>query len=549
MNRLFLGVNEMPKVMLIMPPEGYPVQVFNLRFNLLSIPVGLLSIASYLKSKGIEVSIYDSRVDIDIVSLEGVSQDYFGASPEKIKQKIKMYQPDIIGISSLYTIYQENAFLVAKIAKEVNKNILTIIGGPNPSFYNLDVLKKCPELDICVIGEGEYTLYNLIESLQKIWNFKDVPSISYRDKGEIKTNRFTEPIKDLDSLPLLNYDLLDLEKYFMFQDKGYYSRFDYVYPGSERSISMVTSRGCPYKCIFCARFQHMGRTWRFHSPEYVANSIERLVRNYKVNHIFFEDDCINLDPKRFEEILDIVIRKGIKFTWSTPNGTKADLWSENLIKKCKISQATYLKLAFESGSQNVMDRIVNKKLNISKAINYVKTAHKEKIDLQAFFMIGFPGETKREIIETVKFILKLKFKYNVLPSLSIAAPFPGTPMWQIVSDKGYLKPKGKQLKWSKSPVDSVIETEEFSYKFLVRISNLVMFLVIADTIIKSFIFLFIHPVRSLKLIFYTVIKKTLKNPRNIGQYPFELIFLKLQYKNCMMMNFNNHSKNGKLSKM
>ena len=90
---------------------------------------------------------------------------------------------------------------------------------------------------------------------------------------------------------------------------------------------------------------------------------------------------------------------------------------------------------------------------------------------------------------------------------------------------------------------------EFSYKFLVRISNLVMFLVIADTIIKSFIFLFIHPVRSLKLIFYTVIKKTLKNPRNIGQYLFELIFLKLQYKNCMMMNFNNHSKNGKLSKM
>ncbi|MCX7716665.1 MAG: B12-binding domain-containing radical SAM protein [Endomicrobia bacterium] len=473
----------MRKILLVRPPSTYGN---NLRGFQLEIPIGLLYIASVLEKNGYEVKVFDCRVDFDDPRLLNTyeNRDYvekhWGNAFMRIVQNIA---PDIVGISNQFSAQTKNAIKVAELVKQVNPNIVTIVGGPHASVLPQCFFNFSKSIDFVIIGEGEYTFLKLVKSLRNNKKLSDLPGvISYDDIRE--GNFKPQPILDLDNLPFPSYHLVNLEKYFQAEKLGFEVRGRYKYPRSERAVPMITSRGCPYECIFCSVHLHMGRKWRAHSYKYVIEHIKYLVDKYGVKHIHFEDDSINIDAERFESIIDELIRNRFEITWDTPNGLRVDNLTYDLLKKIKTSKCTYLIIGVESGSQRVIDEIIHKKINLEKVKEVARLCRDLEIDLRAFYVFGFPGESIDDIKKTIDFALELFEKYGVYPYIHIAMPYIGTKLYSICKEKGYLKISLEDIDNSKYIISGtpLIETQDFSIldierlhtSFHLRLRNLVI---------------------------------------------------------------------------
>jgi radical SAM superfamily enzyme YgiQ (UPF0313 family) len=245
-------------------------------------------------------------------------------------------------------------------------------------------------------------------------------------------------LRDLDELPLPAYHLVDLERYFKMNAWGFSGRPVRFRPGSERAVSMVTSRGCPFNCIFCSIHLHMGRPWRHHSSVYVLRHIEHIVRKYGISHIHFEDDNLSFDPERFREIISGLKRIDAGLTWDTPNGVRVDTLSRELLTECKSSGCSYLIFGVESGNQQVLDHIVEKRLDLETVVRAASWCREIGLDAMAFFVVGFPGESVAAMHDTVDFALDLLKRYDVAPGLFVATPLPGTRLEKIFLERGLL---------------------------------------------------------------------------------------------------------------
>ena len=245
-------------------------------------------------------------------------------------------------------------------------------------------------------------------------------------------------IENLDELPYPAYDLVDMEQYLSPKKIGYRSFQD-------RAISMITSRGCPFNCCFCAVHLHMGQKFRAHSAKYVLDHIQFVVDKFKVKNIFFEDDNLTLDVKRFEAICDGIIERKIKIGWETPNGVRADCLNLELLKKMKQSGANSIFVGVESGDQQILDNVICKNLDLNRVVQFAKDAKQIGLKTGAFYIIGFPGETKQNMQKTVDFALQLKRDYDVGMHLFMATPSYGTRLYEDCKAKGYIQ---QDLTWN-----------------------------------------------------------------------------------------------------
>jgi anaerobic magnesium-protoporphyrin IX monomethyl ester cyclase len=421
------------KVLLVNPPQAFYPGSEPPAGNL---PIGLMYIAAVLDRKGYKVEILDAFMAA-----------YFQKNNEKINvgmpynqitEEIKKRKPDIVGISGPFTSQIENALKVSETVKQVDSNILTVVGGPHVTTVPKEFLEEAKNVDIAVMGEGEYAMLEITQHLENRKLLNDIKGIAYRQNGKVIINQPRPFIEDLDELPYPAYHLVDMENYLSNKEIGYRSFQD-------RAISMITSRGCPFNCCFCAVHLHMGQGFRAHSAEYVLNHIQHVVDKYKVKNIFFEDDNLTLNIKRFEAICDGLIERKIKIGWETPNGVRADCLSLELLKKMKKSGCKSVFVGVESGDQQILDNVICKSLDLNRVVEFAKNSKAIGLKTGAFYIIGFPGENKEKMQRTVDFALKLKRDYDVGMHLFVATPSFGTRLFETCKEKGYIQ---ENISWN-----------------------------------------------------------------------------------------------------
>jgi anaerobic magnesium-protoporphyrin IX monomethyl ester cyclase len=416
------------KVLLINPPQifypGSDAPAGNL-------PLGLMYVAAVLEKAGYQAEILDALMT-DAAFLKVGDTTEVGMPYERIKEDVRKRKPDIVGIANPFTCQAENTVRVANLVKEVDPDILTVVGGPHVTVVPLKFLEDAENVDIAVIGEGEYTMLDVARFFEGQKKISEVQGIAYRKDKKPVLNPPRPFIQNLDELPYPAYHLVDMERYLS-PEKIEYRSF------KGRAISMITSRGCPFNCNFCSVHLHMGRMFRAHSPDYVISHIEYVVKKYRVKTIFFEDDNLTLDQKRFETICDKIIEKDIRFKWETPNGIRADYLTLSLLEKMQKSGCQSIIFGIESGDQYVLDNIIDKSLKITEAIRVAKLCREIGLDASAFYVIGFPGEKKENIMKTVELALKLKKEYDLGMLLHIATPLYGTRLYEECRDNKFIR--------------------------------------------------------------------------------------------------------------
>jgi anaerobic magnesium-protoporphyrin IX monomethyl ester cyclase len=447
-------------------------------------PFDIAYVAAVLEQQHHKVTIIDSPTE-GLRNLELIDEMRYqvGLTNEQMSDRIRRLSPDVVGITIPFSGWSAPAFEVASTVKSVDKGIVTILDGQHPSARPLECLKH-PDIDFVVIGEKEYTISELVETLEKgeTNNFKHVKGVAFtQQNGE---PFITEPrplIQDLDSLPFPARHLLPMQAYF-----------DAVKNDAIRGVinkpwvAMITSRGCPYDCVFCSVHIVMGKQWRFRSPTNVVDEIEQLVNTYKIKQVDFWDDNMALDKKRMANICDLIVERGLDIEWYTPNGIRADTLDMPLLTKMRASGCKKIRLAPESGVQRVVDDVIGKKQDLKAVENAIINARKLGIKVGCFFVLGLIGETKQDIEQTIQYAYKLRRLGADIFHFSIATPLYGTRLYEQAKSCGYLSDRISDE--ALSAAEALIETPDFTPEELRELcdrANLVNQKITGDKLLKA----------------------------------------------------------------
>jgi anaerobic magnesium-protoporphyrin IX monomethyl ester cyclase len=386
-------------------------------------PLNLMYLAGALEEASFSVKIMDD--------------DLYHLGFQKMANLVSKIDPKVVGVTAT-TATVKNALKYVKAVKTLLPNVLTVIGGPHTTFMPVETLKDENSLDIVVMGEGEATIVDLLEKYERFGRDKlsEIQGIAYRNGDKISQNSPRKLIQNLDDIPFPARHLIPFNEYKMSRNQA---------------GGMITSRGCVFSCNYCSSSLIMGKKFRYRSPENVVNEIEELVYEYDVREIAFLDDIFMLNKKRSFEIANEIKDRELDINFVA--SSRVNTVSKELLESLKSSGMNTLYCGVESGSQRVLD-LMGKGITLKQAEDAIKAAKDVKIDVLGSFIIGYPGETSEEIDKTIDFSIKLSPDYS---QFSILTPFPGTPIYYDLKQRGLLDTED----WSKYTVlDSVIKYEE-----------------------------------------------------------------------------------------
>jgi anaerobic magnesium-protoporphyrin IX monomethyl ester cyclase len=418
-------------------------------------PIGLAYVAAVLE-KVHEVCIIDSPTEgwRNLQQIDGTKYRV-GLSNKEMADKVKRWSPDVVVIEIPFSGWAKTAFEVASTVKGVDEDIVTVLEGQHPSARPEDCLAN-PDVDFVVIGEPENTIFELVDALGKeTRDLKKIRGVGFVKNGVPVITVPRPLLEDLDSLPFPARHLLPMEEYYAVVKENPL-RGEVSKPWT----IMITSRGCPYDCVFCTHHTVWGRKWRGRSPENVVDELEQVIKTYHVKQIDFLDDNMTLDRKRMENICDLIVKRGLRVEWFTPNGVRADTLDEKLLRKMKRSGCKKIRVAPESGVQRVVDQIIKKNLDLKSVERAVVLCKKVGIKVGCFFVIGLIGETKEEIEETINFAYKLRRLGADSFIFSIATPVYGTRLYEQAKRGGFLRDCFSDD--TLAAAEPLIETPEFT---------------------------------------------------------------------------------------
>lgn len=412
------------RVMLIFPPVIDHAYLE----KMCEVPMGIAYLAAFIRDE-YDVKLVDSVVEgYHQIRDRGEMLVEYGLDDDSLAERIRSYDPDVLGVSCLFSSQFGAVRRLTKIARQINPEVVTVTGGAHPSFLSEKCLNSAPDLDFIVIGEGELTFKDLLDSLRDGSDYTDIDGLAFRENGRVRVNEKTRLIEDLDTLPFPARDMLPLEKYFKYAVPMAHSH------KSTRNVPIATSRGCPFRCTFCSSCNHW-RKYRVRSVENVLAEMDELKYRYGVEELKFEDDNLTADKKRARALFQGMIDRKYNFTWNTPNGIAVWTLDDEIMDLIKASGAFELTLAIESGNQWVMDNIIKKPLKLEKVVPAAEMARKRGIDLTAYLIIGLPGETIEQIRDTFDIVKKAKI-YKFAPFLY--TPLPGSELFYKCIEMGLI---------------------------------------------------------------------------------------------------------------
>jgi radical SAM superfamily enzyme YgiQ (UPF0313 family) len=376
----------------------------NYNSHIITPPLGLGYLSSYLKKSG-----------TDTVIIDGLKENL---DFRRMINRILDLKPDAVAITCLTAFYNQ----AVSLSRELKKNkITTIIGGPHPTFLPYQTLVES-QADYVVCGEGENPLRELIRNNFRNDNIPGVYSLENlkSERQEIIKARLVD---NLDELPFPDWAQMNPQDY----PKAPHGAFIRGFPVGV----IITSRGCPYECTFCAAPKFCDRKIRFRTPENVVEEIEYLIKNYQVKEIHFEDDNFTINADNVKRLCRLLMEKKIKINWACPNGIRADNVSPELIRLMKESGCYYFAYGIESANPRILKNI-KKRESIDTIERAIKMADEAGISTQGFFIFGLPGETASTIEENVNFALSSGLSRAQFIILDV---LPGSELWDTLQGK------------------------------------------------------------------------------------------------------------------
>lgn len=369
-------------------------------------PLGLCYLAAACREKGLEVEIIDAPAEeLDVT---------------EVKERVLNKKPRFVGVTAT-TLSILSASKVADAIKQGDASIITVIGGPHLSAVPEKTLKRYQNFDFGVIGEGELTIIDLIDSIKSDNDVKDVNGIIYRNGSDLYRTAKRETIEKLDDLPIPAWDLLP--------------NYPYLYKPLKIAMSdrlqgsIITSRGCPYSCSYCPK-DVFGKRVRNHSVNRVMEMILEQYHRYGVRDLEIYDDILVLSQDRIREICNCLITEKLDLVWSC-NSTIGSVNRETL---GLMKKAGCWKIAFgiESGDSRIL-KLMNKNLDLDKAKTVLKMSKKAGFINRGYFIIGFPAETEESIERTINFAKDTDLDIVQFNSFT---PLPGSPVYETVNQYG-----------------------------------------------------------------------------------------------------------------
>jgi len=401
----YLRGNELSKVVLINPNFGRGERIES---EGAWPPLGLAYIGTVLENAGHEVRIIDNSKAL--------------LPDDKLLSRIAQECPNMVGVSALTPIFRR-ALEIASAVKKSCPDSKIVFGNYHATFEHERILKNCEFVDFVVLGEGEMTMLELADALDKGGDVKDVAGIAFRKNGGIARTKPRPQIKNLDELPFPNRELLGGE---------YFSEVIGMRTSAGRFTTMVTSRGCPYGCRYCACSAFTFRTVRFRSPENVVEEIEQLWGD-GYGEIGFVDDNFLLNPKRVERICELIRERKIKMNFWVEGRT--DQASLEVMKHLSKAGCKAIYFGIESGNEHVL-RYYGKNITPDISRKAVSNAKKAGIDtVVGSFIVGAPIETKADVQNTFDFAMSLKDMD--FPQMNVLYLSPGMDLWREAIEKGY----------------------------------------------------------------------------------------------------------------
>jgi radical SAM superfamily enzyme YgiQ (UPF0313 family) len=380
-----------------------------------ALPLGLCSLAAVAREAGFETGILDCAA--------------LNLGYEEAVGRILKEEPKYVGITAV-TISIYNASKLIKALKAKNKDITVIIGGPHISAVPADTLKRFPEFDMGVIGEGEATIVELLKALKKKKDISKIDGLVFRKGKKILLTKTRRYVEDMDKFPFPAWDLLpDIAKYYrppLFS----FSRLP--------SSSIVTSRGCPGQCTFCDRTV-FGNCIRGYSARYVFRMMKYLHEEYGIRDILIDDDTFVVLRNRTKELCNMLAEAKMDLTWSC--NARVNHVTPDLLKLMKKAGCWQIAYGIESGSQEILDKLKKgiKLETIRQALRWTKEAG---IKTKGFFMIGNPTETVETIKKTIDFALDIDLDDF---QISIFTPIPGSEIYANARKYGSFEDNWKKM--------------------------------------------------------------------------------------------------------
>ncbi|OGL45280.1 MAG: hypothetical protein A2161_01515 [Candidatus Schekmanbacteria bacterium RBG_13_48_7] len=412
------------KIALIVPSGGYYANRW--QKGSLMPPLGIGYIAAVLEQQGHRVTIVDAYAE--------------NMTNKQLIFCLEQLAPDVAGVT-FTTENRFEAFETIKLCKQTLPECKTMAGGPHVSLAAEDTLSNIQELDYIIRGEGEKSVVELCQVIEGKGDIESVNGVTYRKNGTVIHNPDMDFIVDLDSLPFPARHLYNTKKYNFFMDV----------PGRGKlsAANIMTSRGCPFHCMFCASTINWGSRFRFRSPENILEEIIYLKNKFGVQSIWFFDDTFTANRKQTEKLCEMILEKDLNISWFCE--IRVDTVDFELLKKMKEAGCYFIGFGIESGSQRILDEVIGKKIKLEQVEN-IRTWSKElNIIANPFFILSHPTESYEEGQATMELMEKWSKDFPV--SLSLMHVYPGTKLEKLAYKKKIL-PEG--FSWATPEVKGVI---------------------------------------------------------------------------------------------